>query len=227
MTIKAIETHYNGYRFRSRLEARWAVFFDAMNIKYQYELEGFEVTYSDGYESTTFRYLPDFYLPQSETWVEVKGVMSENDASTLEAILDYSSPIPGIEDSDDYVRFNHTVFNFARGLLILGDIPTVKWGLVFHPIITHRNGLLRRHVRFGWNGVQIQPEPAMNLVECITGESLDITPDPPKLFDPACIVVESKRTNSILMKAYQIARQARFEHSETPTPEQVREQARL
>ena len=26
--IKAIETYYKGYRFRSRLEARWAVFFD-------------------------------------------------------------------------------------------------------------------------------------------------------------------------------------------------------
>lgn len=27
--IKAIDTYYKGYRFRSRLEARWAVFFDA------------------------------------------------------------------------------------------------------------------------------------------------------------------------------------------------------
>jgi hypothetical protein len=29
--IKAIETSYKGYRFRSRLEARWAVFFDALD----------------------------------------------------------------------------------------------------------------------------------------------------------------------------------------------------
>lgn len=28
MTIKAIDTIYKGYKFRSRLEARWAVFFD-------------------------------------------------------------------------------------------------------------------------------------------------------------------------------------------------------
>ena len=28
-SIKPIETNYKGYRFRSRLEARWAVFFDA------------------------------------------------------------------------------------------------------------------------------------------------------------------------------------------------------
>ena len=32
--MKAIETEYNGYRFRSRLEARWAVFFDALGIEY-------------------------------------------------------------------------------------------------------------------------------------------------------------------------------------------------
>ena len=40
--IKAIETVYNGYRFRSRLEARWAVFFEAAGIEYEYEPEGFE-----------------------------------------------------------------------------------------------------------------------------------------------------------------------------------------
>ncbi len=40
MEIKAIDTVYNGYKFRSRLEARWAVFFDAAGIKYEYEPEG-------------------------------------------------------------------------------------------------------------------------------------------------------------------------------------------
>jgi len=40
--IKAIETVYKGYRFRSRLEARWAVFFENVGIKWEYEKEGFE-----------------------------------------------------------------------------------------------------------------------------------------------------------------------------------------
>jgi hypothetical protein len=52
--IKPIDTIYNGYKFRSRLEARWAVFFDALSIKYEYEKEGYEL--SNG------RYLPDFWL---------------------------------------------------------------------------------------------------------------------------------------------------------------------
>jgi hypothetical protein len=30
--IKAIETLYRGYRFRSRTEARWAVFFDGVGL---------------------------------------------------------------------------------------------------------------------------------------------------------------------------------------------------
>lgn len=64
--IKAIETEYNGYRFRSRLEARWAVFFDAMGIKYEYEKEGYDLG-ELGY------YLPDFWLPELDMWVEVKG----------------------------------------------------------------------------------------------------------------------------------------------------------
>lgn len=41
MEIKPIETYYNGYRFRSRLEARWAVFFDALGVRYEYEPEGY------------------------------------------------------------------------------------------------------------------------------------------------------------------------------------------
>ncbi len=35
--IQAIETRYKGYRFRSRLEARWAVFFDHLKIEWEYE----------------------------------------------------------------------------------------------------------------------------------------------------------------------------------------------
>ena len=45
--IKAIETVYKGYRFRSRLEARWAVFFDALGIHYRYELEGLNTQYGN------------------------------------------------------------------------------------------------------------------------------------------------------------------------------------
>jgi len=55
--IKPIETRYSGYRFRSRLEARWAVFFDALGLEYSYEPEGYDLGAGVG------AYRPDFYLP--------------------------------------------------------------------------------------------------------------------------------------------------------------------
>ena len=62
--MKPIETEYNGDLFRSRLEARWAVFFRTLNLRYEYEKEGFDI---DG-----VRYLPDFFLPEYSCWVEIK-----------------------------------------------------------------------------------------------------------------------------------------------------------
>jgi hypothetical protein len=63
--IQAIETRYKGYRFRSRLEARWAVYFDALGIEWVYEQEGYKLP--DG-----SLYLPDFYLPVLGCFAEVK-----------------------------------------------------------------------------------------------------------------------------------------------------------
>lgn len=63
--MKPIPTTYAGCRFRSRLEARWAVFFDRLKIDWQYEPQGYVVGGRP--------YLPDFLLTTSGTWVEVKG----------------------------------------------------------------------------------------------------------------------------------------------------------
>lgn len=62
--IKAIPTKYRGITYRSRLEATWAYFFDEVGFKYHYEMEGFQVN--------NMRYLPDFYLPERDTWIEIK-----------------------------------------------------------------------------------------------------------------------------------------------------------
>lgn len=54
-TIPPIETKYAGVRFRSRLEARWAVFFDELGVSWEYEPESYRS--SDGRV-----YIPDFRL---------------------------------------------------------------------------------------------------------------------------------------------------------------------
>ena len=80
--IKPIETYYNGYRFRSRLEARWAVLFDALNIQYEYEAEGYYLPNGE-------KYLPDFvlhggsYRCPDPLFVEVKGQMTKKDAAKI------------------------------------------------------------------------------------------------------------------------------------------------
>jgi len=92
--IKAIETVYNGYRFRSRLEARWAVFFDTLGIRYEYEKEGFELP--------SGRYLPDFWLLEQGIWFEVKGkeptkregrLITELCAATSKEVILYHGPV--------------------------------------------------------------------------------------------------------------------------------------
>jgi hypothetical protein len=72
----SLPTKYNGYNFRSRTEARWAVYFDAMKIKYYYEYEDYVLPNGR-------RYLPDFFLPDYERgngcFVEVKGKFTDNE----------------------------------------------------------------------------------------------------------------------------------------------------
>jgi len=68
--ITPIETNYKGYRFRSRLEARWAVFFEKRGLRWEYEPEGFK------FEAIS--YLPDFRVVTGNltTWYEVKHASS-------------------------------------------------------------------------------------------------------------------------------------------------------
>jgi len=52
--VQAMETHYKGFRFRSRLEARWAMFFDMTGVKWTFEPQPVTVFGEP--------YLPDFQI---------------------------------------------------------------------------------------------------------------------------------------------------------------------
>jgi hypothetical protein len=90
--MKPIETIWKGYRFRSRTEARWAVFLDAQGIEFEYEPEG--VILPSG------PYLPDFRMTgfprkmpggfeHQDVWLEVKG--AEPTAEERQKCVDLSS----------------------------------------------------------------------------------------------------------------------------------------
>jgi hypothetical protein len=68
LTLNPIQTYWNGLHFRSRLEARWAVFYDRLGIRYEYEKEGYDL-------GNGIWYLPDFWLPEQRCFVEIKPQM--------------------------------------------------------------------------------------------------------------------------------------------------------
>jgi len=76
-TIQALPTIYKGHEFRSRLEARWAIFFDCMGWKWEYEPEAVQTRHGG--------YLVDFRLHGFE-YAEIKP--EEFSAEELEKAAD-------------------------------------------------------------------------------------------------------------------------------------------
>lgn len=147
-TIKAIETSYKGYRFRSRLEARWAVFFDAIGVDWEYEPQGFEFP---GEAGLVERYLPDFKIT-GNLFVEVKG--SED------------------QFNQDRCRMENAIRAGLGTLLILGEIPNPEsgWGIHLHACATTENNVIEWvHFFFedgGWDYAEHS-----ELINAILGES--------------------------------------------------------
>lgn len=104
--IQPIETVWRGYRFRSRLEARWAVFFSALGLNWEYEPEGFEL-------GGGLRYLPDFRVrypgrgPDEihHNWFEVKGDPTKLTTAEWDKLI---------------------AFDNAEGLILLDGAPDVR-----------------------------------------------------------------------------------------------------
>lgn len=139
MDIKAIETVFSGYRFRSRLEARYAVLFEELGVEYQYEPEGYDLG-EWGY------YLPDFYLPKHNAFIEIKGQQPTVDEINKLAIIGESKDclvflmqgLPSIRRDAVYTNWDgfyvhiraQQKYAFERVFLSLSDNPSApeEWG---------------------------------------------------------------------------------------------------
>ena len=205
--IRAIETYYKGYRFRSRLEARWAVFFDTLGIRYQYEQEGFELNFLDG----KIKYSPDFYLPQYGLYAEVKGIdflgeFSKEDAEKMAWMIDFAGPC-------------------KNGVILLGNIPDphtvmlLNWLVWFHNSKCHSivysygeyppiaNNLEKGRVIGCWTAPS-------NFLDEKDMQDYFLTYGIYAYNDPELQQYRSQK----LENALTAARQARFEYGETPIP---------
>lgn len=209
MALKPIETVYDGYRFRSRLEARWAVFLNSLGVPYEYEKEGYDL---DG-----LWYLPDFWLPTLNCWIEVKPDSG------------YLSPLP----SGNGVGYPQA----ARLARIAGYEVYVFEGTLFEPARRYKperepddlSTLGRKAYPVVW-GRRFVPEAQddedwgvcfrwVQCVECVTEQQ-------PNGFvgigHSSHYFAHYECTNHVLyhpagsriVRAYTAARQARFEHGE-------------
>jgi hypothetical protein len=208
--LKAIETRYKGCRFRSRLEARWAVFFDTMGWKWTYESEGYERNWN----GQRHRWLPDFYLPEFKCLVEIKADWSNCTKDDLEKIVflmdwpwvETNSPLP-----DFVCSFEHI------GILLLDKIPffddddfryqtRCQTGLEYH------KGIWTRNIALTDNGL-------LNLNVGVWREQIDISQGIDCCFDqfhkmPRLYQCQYKHPCYQVEEAGLKARYARFEHGE-------------
>ena len=198
--ITAIETEYKGYRFRSRREAKWAVFFDACGVKWEYELEGYEC-------SNGVRYLPDFLLHDVhvmdgeeeiviDLFVEVKkDNPTEYDGKKVES-LRHGSAIINIDS------------NYGNAIVVLGNIP--EGGNI---------PLLKLHSLLQYSETQGTTCPMWSLAY-VTGRDAQTLPAI-GLRGEFILVAESRRGVDEVrtVEAYDKARQSQFEFGKTPRPE--------
>lgn len=203
MNYAPIETSYKGYRFRSRLEARWAVFFDKAEIKYQYEVEGYEITIP--LDGEIVRYLPDFYLEDYDCYVEVKGTDDalKRDSEKLAWMIDYNaSPI-------------------SKGLLILGDLPDIDrmtWGN--YPLFSYLHwdsGVSHDYATFNDLGrLIIGTNNILRNVYTYSAKHTSTAPNIPPEASTKCKWsnddLRSREVFDFIKSAYKAAKSARFEY---------------
>ena len=195
MYIKPIETVYNGYKFRSRLEARWAVFFDEAGIKYEYEPEGF----TDG----DLCYLPDFYLPEHNIYVEVKPHREDFE-----------------EEINKALHFVNSDLKIKR-LMFVQEIPKPNkyYSWFLYPFAYYNSLYDRydmRYVQLCCIDGEIIFEPDHYYCKTVYDISKMETKEEKELNDGQCLYEEcfGDCDKNILPTAYLKARQARFEYGE-------------
>jgi len=204
-TVKAIETYYKGYHFRSRLEARWAVFFDTLDIPWKYEDEGFEAEVN----GETVRYLPDFFLPcrfgEGGIFVEVKGDTNalKKDWEKHANMHDYGGILPNFSDS----------YGKDKGLILLSEIPEPSNSKAyFHPILQHHKGLVKSYGSFTPHGFEVVRRSGLaELLDIDPIHGLDSSGDD---WDIDTHQVHTHNHYPTVVDAYAAARSARFEHGQ-------------
>jgi len=119
---RVIQTRYAGRYFRSRTEARWAVMFQELGVRWEYEPEGFIVRRK--------AYLPDFWIEDWNAWFEVKPKSEEHNVDSLVLLLQQLRRDTGARQA--YVCFGGP--DLIRGSMIFDDQCVYNYVNEFGPI---------------------------------------------------------------------------------------------
>lgn len=201
----AIQTEYNGYLFRSRLEARWAVFFDAMGIEYEYEPEG--IVLSDG-----SLYLPDFYLPDFKCYFEVKRKSVKGTEEEKTAIAKIS---------------NGQATDSWGGIICFGDPMDDDLYIFCQETDDGGGGIYEDNVTIGFHPDTYEPylfaynDRRERSFFTHFGEDMEDEMIPMLTTEYGTYKYKNF-VNGRVFRARKAARQARFEHGETPRARRVR-----
>jgi len=203
--IQAKPTKYAGITFRSRLEARWAVFFDAIDVRWEYEPETFSTEWGDytpdfrlglrlpvhgrlgeTYDRETGTYGRD--LTNFHTYVEVKPTaeLLAAEGSRLTMMVEYQGPCAG-------------------GLILLGQVPDTRRGTPWHPYLSWAKGVSTNALE--WLPYGSPPYlPQIDNADCNQGEDGFSREALEWLNDLVC----SDSPSTFLANAYSAARNERF-----------------
>lgn len=100
--MKSLPTEYGGAYMRSHLEARWAVYLDAIGARWSYERAKILLP-------TGHHYVPDFWLPDFGLWAEVKppgGFDSEALLkATVAAVATNTNGVVLLEGTPDFYAY--------------------------------------------------------------------------------------------------------------------------
>ena len=206
--IKPIETIYKGYRFRSRLEARWATFFDMMGLNWQYEVEGYDLG-EKGY------YLPDFFItsPQGYNFyyeTKPRGYINDGKLDLLIKLL---------EANNNYENGNCVVIS---GSTLIGDPIDVT--TQNYPTICPRCGVIRPlGFEYGGDKYNDITSCGCQLCDFKEGNGHYTAKEDLCLFNHEyhkgwiqVSGIDNRIYSTQISNAARAARQARFEHGESP-----------
>lgn len=155
--MEAIKVRYNGIQYRSKLEARWAIFFTHYGLKFEYEPQTFRLK--------SGLYCPDFYLPDLKCYAEIKPI-----------ILDIT------EGYHKFTFFESTVYlkpkeyqkiiEFEESIVLICGLPLERNFILFNTVdLDAWHGFNCYPVKDGnwrwWSSTQLDDYPdTCNIKEC-------------------------------------------------------------